>query len=173
MKTTINTKFKGAPMIIEIRCDDECKNGHDTFSITATITKKTPCSKSYFDSVYYAPTNKYYAHEMGGCLHDEILEVMPSLKPFVDLHISDGNGVPLYAVENGKYHMRNKAVFTKYLRLTDVQANEFYNLPTNDMKHWAVLFTEKIESLLPQWLKEANEAKELLKKLIKDNEINS
>jgi hypothetical protein len=169
MKTTINKRFKGAPMIIEIRCDDECKNGHDTFAITATITKKNPCDKSHFDAVYYAPTDKYYAHDMGGCLHDEILAVMPSLKPFIDLHLSDGNGVPMYAVENGKYHMTNKEVFTKYLRLTDSQANEFYALPTNGVKNWNLLFTEKIESMYPQWLSEANKAKELLSELIKNH----
>lgn len=165
MKTTIYTRFKGQPLIINIRCDDECKNGHDTFAITADLLRKNKCSKSHYDAVFFEPTGEYHAMEACGCLHDIILKVRPDLKPFVDLHLADGDGVPMYAVENGKYHMRNKQTFTNYLRLTDEQANEFYSLPSTG--EWNLLFTQKIESMKPQWLSEANAAKELLKSLTK------
>lgn len=78
----------GGKIHIEIRCSDPCNNGHNDFAITATVYDKKGLDV------------------MGGCCHEEILHAVPNLKPFVDLHLSDENGTPMYAIENGFYHLQ-------------------------------------------------------------------
>jgi hypothetical protein len=38
-----------------------------------------------------------------GCLHEKIVEHFPELKPIVAMHLSDIDGEPMYALENGLY----------------------------------------------------------------------
>jgi hypothetical protein len=127
MKTTtglthkISTKdTEGNTLFIEIRLDDECKNGHQDFAITGSGYEKgkplTDCNLIY-----------------GGCCHDEIIAARPDLKIFVDLHLSDYEGIPMYAAENGFYHLRAgfnneppdspefKTNFCEYYRITGDQ----------------------------------------------------
>lgn len=37
----------------------------------------------------------------GGAAHELILKLFPHLKPLADLHLSDIDGVPMHAAENG------------------------------------------------------------------------
>lgn len=83
MKTQITTRTATREkLIIYIRLDDPCGNGHDDFSLTADL---------------------YDGRRLDSCgmMHDEILKVKPFLKLFAELHGSDENGMPMHAVENG------------------------------------------------------------------------
>jgi len=64
---------------VTLRYDDNCGNGHNTFSITAE------------------------GKDMFGCLHDEIAEAMPMLKPFIKWHLTSSDG-PMHYIGNTVYH---------------------------------------------------------------------
>lgn len=67
---------------------------------------------------YFSITGEVYAPnqpltdrnmESRGCVHEEILKVAPHLQPIVDIHLSDLDGVPMYAEENGWYWLAKAA----------------------------------------------------------------
>lgn len=144
---------EGNPMYIKIRLNDECKNGHQDFSITCDIYEKgKPKADRYFI--------------MGGCCHEEIIKARPELKIFVDLHLCDYKGIPSYAVENGFYHLRNgfnntkpeqpafKAEFCNYYRITDRQF-DVISQSQNQLQY--ALNLQKL-GILEQWEIQANKA---------------
>lgn len=70
---------------INIRYDDSCNNGHNTFSITVD------------------------GRNFGGCMHDEIIKVRPELKKFIKWHLCSTDG-PLHYIANTIYHIRNNNI---------------------------------------------------------------
>lgn len=75
--------------VIKITLDDDCKNGHEDFSLTADIYEKHP--------------RKGWEDVGGGCCHDHILKIKPELAPFAALHLSTFEGVPMHAFSNAWY----------------------------------------------------------------------
>lgn len=135
---------------INIRLDDDCHNGHDDFSITAM-------------GRYKDHTDKYDPWDIGGCCHDEIMKLRPDLKPFIDLHLSNSKGQPMYAVENGYYHLTKseKSVTKEYLRITD---NEYDILKNSGDKLHFVMQLETL-GIIERWQEEANKAIKLLESM--------
>ncbi len=93
------------------------------------IGKQTP----YF-SLTGKIVDKKGKFEAGGCLHDEIVQVWPDLQILADIHLSDENGIPPHAVENGFYFAggfpkefsdaRSPKKLAKLFRITEKEANE-------------------------------------------------
>ena len=148
-------KEQNETVVVTIALNDDCNNGHANFSITASIYDGTICSDSRMTA--------------GGCCHDEILKLYPEFKSFVDLHLSDMYGAPMYAVANGFYHLRDKdktpderkTIVKKYMW---VDNDQFAILNTaEDKEHFHFL----IEQLgLPvYWLAEAQAGITQLEKL--------
>jgi hypothetical protein len=83
-KKSFTTTFMedGKPHVIkaEVRFDDECGNGHNTFSITADIFRGATWVS-------------------GGCQHDEIAKHFPHLVPFLKWHLCSTDG-PMHYVAN-------------------------------------------------------------------------
>ena len=143
---------------IEIRLDDECKNGHDDFAITAM-------------GRYKDHTNKYDPWDMCGCCHEEILKLRPDLKPFVDLHLSDSKGAPMYTIENGYYFLTTdtKEATCNYLRIT---SNEYDVLKNSGDKLHFVLQIQNL-GIVDRWQNEANEAIKLLESMTGEKYVDS
>jgi len=78
----------GARMVVKIRFDDQCKNGHQTFAITADVENNE--SRRHGDIA------------AGGCLHDDIEKVFPELAPLIRWHLCSTDG-PMHYRANTIY----------------------------------------------------------------------
>lgn len=78
---------------VNIRFDDNCKNGHQTFAITADGQRKNGRG-SWVDDIC-------------GCCHNEIAEVFPELAYLIPYHLESTDG-PMHAVANAVYHASNR-----------------------------------------------------------------
>lgn len=98
-------------MNVRISLGDYCKNGVCDWSITADIYEKR--------------RNGRFVWRASGCCHKEILKHFPEFKTFIDLHLCNHYGQPMYPVENGFYHLKNsdKETTVNYLRITESEYN--------------------------------------------------
>ncbi len=150
-------------IIVQIRLNDECKNGHQDFAITADIHSVKSENKEYWVS--------------GGCQHDEIIKHFPEFKPFVDLHLCDYSGAPMYTVVNGLYHMNenlsdpttnHKIEFCKHYRVTPTQYEKLSKAETEI--EYAMLLNNT--GILSRWQKQADRAIKALEKLTGNEFVN-
>lgn len=145
---------------VSIRLNDECKNGHQDFSITGDLYQ---AGKPKID--------RYCL--MGGCIHDEILSFFPEFEIFVNLHLCDYKGIPMHPTANGFYHLSNgfnnikpdskefKSEFCKYYRLLPYQFDRLKE--AKNVIQYALILKE--QNVLSQWEKEANKAIKILEEL--------
>lgn len=83
-------KIKGNKrLVVKIRHDDECGNGHNTFAITATLSEKAK--------------NGQWVWQSGGCLHKEVAAWFPELAPLLKWHLCSTDG-PMHYLANTMYH---------------------------------------------------------------------
>lgn len=136
-------------MNVKISLDDCCKNNICNWSITAEIYEKRKNGRFVCSSV--------------GCQHEEILKQFPHFKMFVDLHLSNHYGMPIYPVENGFYHIKNSSKETaiNYLRITEKE----YNLlnQAEDKQYFKYLLY--MLGIVERWKIESNEALKKLEEL--------
>lgn len=76
---------KGSRIWATVRYDDECRNGHNTFAITADI--------------------KGGGADSAGCLHEEIALSFPELAPFIKWQFCSSDG-PMHYIANTVYHVK-------------------------------------------------------------------
>lgn len=136
---------------IEISLDDDCKNGHQDFSLTGTCWEK---GKSCIDRNM----------KFGGACGDTIIKLFPEYEIFERLHICDFNGAPMYAVENGMYHAKRngKESLQNYLRLTELEAETLMQYLDEKL---AFRFHLENMGVVARWKEEANEAIKKLEEL--------
>lgn len=138
-------------VIATIKLHDECKNGTCSWSITGTLQQKKGNGRFY---------------DIGhGCIH----EAFPKLKMFVDLHLCDWRGTPLYPVENGYYFLQeDKKQAKEYLRVTD---EEMEILSKCDNKEYFKYQLFAL-SIVERWQEESRKAIQALEELTGDVWVN-
>ena len=72
---------------VELRFDDECNNGHETFAATADIR---------------AAEGGYWREYMGGCCHEEIAKQFPELAHLIQWHLCSTDG-PMHYPSNALF----------------------------------------------------------------------
>lgn len=78
----------GGVMHVNLRFDDNCKNGHMSFAITA--------------DVYTTESRRRRDIAAGGCMHDEIEKVFPELAPLIKWHLVSTDA-PTHYLSNTLY----------------------------------------------------------------------
>lgn len=142
-------------VITTIKLHDECKNGMYSWSITGILQQKKGNGRFY--------------DIKNGCIHEGILKASPKLKMFVDLHLCDWRGTPLYPVENGYYFLqKDKKQAKEYLRVTD---EEMEILSKCDNKEY---FKYQLFALgiVERWQAESKKAIQALEELTGDVWVN-
>lgn len=133
------TEYK---ICVNVSLDDKCHNMHADFSITADVYKKAK--------------NGRWVWVEGGCQHDLISRRFPELKRFIPLHLCSHDGLPMYPVENGTYHVFNspEIVANEYLRLSDGELQKLNADPKDHAYFKYMLFHLGI---VARWKQEAEE----------------
>lgn len=83
-------------IVATVRHDDECGNGHNSFAITGTKYETNGSARD--GSVSHATGHLCYC-TTGGCIHEEIAEHFPNLRPLLKWHLTSTDG-PLHYVAN-------------------------------------------------------------------------
>lgn len=130
-------------MNVHISLGDYCKNGVCDWSITADIYEKR--------------RNGRFVRCASGCCHEEILKRFPQFKTFIDIHLCNHYGQPMYPVDNGVYHLvsSDKEKVINYLRITETEYNILRNSIEDKLYFKYLLYTLGI---VDRWKEESLKA---------------
>lgn len=78
-------------LIANVRYDDECGNGHNTFAVTGEVWRAKNGQPIGRDC------------ESCGCIHEDIANHLPELAPYLKWHLVSSDG-PMYYIANTVYH---------------------------------------------------------------------
>jgi len=92
---TKEIEYDGKPcdLVVKVRFDDECGNGHNSLSVTGSVYKRGRRSDSAFLT--------------GGCIHDIISEHFPELREAIKYHLVSSDS-PMHYVANSLYHASDR-----------------------------------------------------------------
>jgi hypothetical protein len=166
---TVFSKNEKEKTIIKICLNDECRNGHEDFSITADVYEKN--GRGY---------GLMWRDYMRGCCHNHILSLRPELAPFVALHLSTWQGVPMHSASNAwywfqgmqpeaadsKYHAETgsspktpdecRAIFADHIRATPEQVQQIEAMLPRSQVELQVIMEDM--GFFEQWQREAQAA---------------
>ncbi|MDT8900613.1 hypothetical protein [Anaeroselena agilis] len=95
-----------------------------------------------------------------GCIHETILKAWPDLADLVALHLSDIDGQPMHAIENGwywnggtKWQAYKRETLAAHLRVSEEEADRVHETCTTKEQ-----FAAYVEAQRPRWKAEAEAA---------------
>lgn len=86
-------------LIVTVRHDDRCGNGHNTFSITGVLYTTRGSRR---DGTVKHATGRTLKWHSSGCLHEVIAKRIPELAPLIKWHLCSTDG-PLHYIANTTY----------------------------------------------------------------------
>lgn len=100
-KQTHTAKSGNLITFCNIRFDDECGNGHNTFSITGDVYEKTrKRDLDKWDLILV--DGDYYERVTGGCIHKTLVKRFPQFEHLVKFHLCSTEG-PMHYKANTIY----------------------------------------------------------------------
>lgn len=141
----VKKNYKDERWEIIVSLSDECGNGHEDFSITGSVYEKNAKEPYRF-----------------GAMGKSIIEIWPEFEIFSRLHLSDFEGSPMYAVENGWYHMGNKKVAMRYLRITEEEYDKLLTAKSKEVLSYLIVDL----GINKRWKEEAKEATAILEQYV-------
>jgi len=133
-RTDYTNKGRPETIIAEVRHDDRCGNGHNTFSITGIIY--TTDRQIGEGTIRHSDGRALWAASRGR-IHEDIAKRIPTLAPYIKWHLCSTDG-PLHYIANTAYHADDRDCWG--LRKSEFRA-----------------FTDK-ETGLPEWRLKADSA---------------
>ncbi len=90
-----------------------------------------------------------------GAIGDQVKHFTHAYDDVIDLHLSNLDGEPMYAVENGWYftHEGDVKKLANHLRITEKEAKKIIDVCKNKSE-----FESLVESMKPRWKQEADKA---------------
>lgn len=101
-----------------------------------------------------------------GCCHDQIAVFFPEFIPFINLHLCDLNGAPMYPVSNSRYYFKeSRAKGTEYVRINpdDTRAGSLQAAAKEGPEFFAYVL--ETSGIMDQWKAEAGAALAELERL--------
>lgn len=143
---------------VVVKLDDECKNGHQDFSITGTEWEK---GRAHID--------RNMIH--GGACGDDIASRFPKFEKFNRLHLCDYNGIPMYPVNNGMYLIKRKSKkdFCSYYRIPE----NHYDILKDCINEREYLYYLYELGIIDSWKAEATEAIKILEEWTGEKFVNT
>lgn len=116
-----------------------------------------------------------------GCLHDEILQYRPDLKPLIDIHLSNLDGMPMHAEANGWYWLAKACgikqqyepdqseldsfvIFGQHIRTLPKEAHEILKR-VKTSENPRLTWQAEVQNLLLHWKTQAENALKLIQSL--------
>lgn len=96
------TKLHGKCVhVAEIRHDDSCGNGHNSFAVTCTTYRLGVAGSHPGDRIEYM--GKRYSFDSGGCCHDTVRKHFPEFSHLIRWHLCDTRE-PMHYQANAAYY---------------------------------------------------------------------